>query len=391
MRKMEEILGEQTIHSFQARTQLDLPFFIERCLGYEIDEFHKEQLGHLWGNRFIRIISPRGHLKTTLFSVCYIIWLMYTQKNVRICLVSAGLQQAKDTLEIIKTLITDNELLAPELIPVNRQDSWSKMEITTRNGNVMKIKPFTSRIRGTHVDYFICDDILRDEEVTQEQAKRLFWNVISPCVNTRKGQLIVVGTPMKTDDLLAELGEKEGWTAHEYSAVIMDENGKWVKPLWKKRFTLEELEMIKNNMGLLEFQREYLCNPMAGGDSIFPEEMIKDQIHNMPELNKAREKCLYYLGVDVALMRGTSADFSVLSVIEKDEHNICRLVRLERYKGQTQKWQIQRIKELHENFNFRKIVIEDVGLSQSMVHDAKIDETLKFTVDGFTTNKKNKD
>jgi len=384
------IFNGQNENSALVRIQYDLPWFIENVIGYSLDTFHVEQLNLLWNNRFVCIISPRGHLKTTLFSVCYSIWLLYTKKDIRIALVSAGLQQAKDTLEIIKKLISENEVLR-ELIPTDRSDSWSKTELTTRNGNVLKIKPFTTRIRGTHVDYFICDDILRDEEITQEQAKELFWSVITPCVNTRKGQLIVVGTPMKTDDLLAELEEKKGWIHKRYSAVIMDDTGNWIEPLWKKRFDLTELEQIRNNMGLLKFDREYLCNPMAGGDSFFPEEMIKGQIHSNLEINTPKPKCLYYMGIDVALKKGSSADFSVFTIIEKDEFQICRLVKLERYKGKRASWQLTRIKELHKIFNFRKIQIEERGLSQSLVSDAKLDDDLKFVTVGFKTVRASKE
>ncbi len=389
MYRTKEMIFKNNSSDALLKIQYDLVWFVKNVIGFDIDKFHEEQLNLLWKNRYVCIVSPRGHLKTTLFSVCYPIWLLYTKKDIRIALVSAGLQQAKDTLEIIKKIITENELLS-ELIPTDRSDSWSKMELTTRNGNSLKIKPFTSRIRGTHVDYFICDDILRDEDITQVEAKRLFWNVISPCINTRKGQLIVVGTPMKADDLLAELRDKKGWAWKRYQAVEMDDNGNWISPLWGKRFTLDELKQIQDNMGELEFQREYLCNPLSGGDSIFKEELIRNQIHNEPEINAPRKNCMYYLGVDVALMKGKSADFTVLSVVETNEFGICNLVKLERFKGQSQHYILKRVKELHQVFNFRKIVIEDRGLSQSLVSDAKIDDEIKYVVEGFVTTKERK-
>jgi len=254
--------GEPVSLMDEVRMTLDFPYFAEEVLGYKFATFHKEQMNAVSDgrNRYVFIISPRGHLKTTLFSIAYPIWRLYTsrKKNLRICLTSSALDQSWDAMEFVQNKIEENDYLR-ELMPVHREKAWNKSETTLTNGNKYFVKPFNDTIRGTHVDYYINDDILREEGTTQEQIKTKFWSLITPCIQTRKGQLVVVGTPMTIDDLLHELKEKPDWKGLHYKAVVLDDSGNWMEPLWKERFSLTELREIKRNMGNLLFEREYMC------------------------------------------------------------------------------------------------------------------------------------
>lgn len=251
MRTLQQMLEGMDEAEFREKAKTDLPFFCERVLGLELSTFHLDQL-KLLDKRYVCIVSPRGHLKTTLFAIAYPIWRMWSENNREICLISSALDQSKKTLEKVQAMIEDNELLK-ELIPIARESPWNKLLLTCRNGSRYFIKPFNSTVRGTHVDYCVCDDILREGN-RQDQIRETFWSVVFPIVQTKRGQLIVIGTPMAENDLLSEIGKKHGWTSRRWSAI---EEG---EPLWPERFTLDELESIRDAQGDFKFNTEYLCD-----------------------------------------------------------------------------------------------------------------------------------
>lgn len=391
---------------------IDFPYFAGNVVlpelgdGFELDKFHYDMANLLYNNKFVYIISPRGHLKTTLFSIAYPIWIMYRQQRKRISLISASLQQSWSNMEIIQNVIESSPHLK-HLIPSSRRDTWNRGQINTTTRCTCFVRPFRPSIRGTHVHYSICDDILRDEEITQEQAIEYFWSLIFPITRTLKGQHVVIGTPMTTDDLFAQLENpakknpqnidiakilgKAGMLpiGNRWQAVVTNKKGKWLRPLWEKQFTLDQHEATRYLQGSLIFDREYMCNPRAGGSAIFTENLLSKR-HSL-ELNIRRKGCLYFLGVDVAISEKQTSDFTVFMVIEMDAYRNLRVVKMERYQGKSTDWQIRRIKELHRDFNFATIEIEDRGLSKGMVRTLQEDEETRYVTDPFVTGKINKE
>lgn len=384
--------------------------FEEKIMGRTLSWFHKEDVSLVWNNRFCYFILPRGHGKTTLFSIDLPIYLMYTRSNYKICLASSALEQSVKIMEEVQRQI-ENNIYLQWLKPEKQRDVWNKTQTNTSNGNQYLVKTFNPTIRSFHGDLFIFDDVLRDENLTQQEVKNIFWGVAFPTMMTRKGKIIVVGTPMTTDDLLSdfinidcatEKSEPEIWDKHQVcqkggllptgvkrQAVIIDDNGNWLEPLWKENFTLDELKSIKALQGGLIFDREYMTNPHAGSGAIFTEEILSKR-HN-EELYAPNEGCSYYLGVDVAISENNTADYSVFMVLEVNKSNLVREVRIERYRGKPTSWQINRIKELHARFNFRKIVIEDRGLSQGMAREMQMDMILRPVMELFVTTKSSKE
>ena len=369
MRTLEEMIPDgMSFEEFSMRC-LHLDYFIENVLDSKMDEFHREQMSYLFGNRYVYIVSPRGHLKTTIFSIAYPIWRMWKDRNLEICLVTQTLDYSKKVLAKIQDYITKNEFL--KHLQGNRE--WSTTGIRTSNENYMFIKPFSDVIQGTHSDIFICDDILRDKEKTHDQIREVFLQTIFPTVQTTKGKLMVVGTAKTLEDLFFHdtegLVQNPAFKGKVWSAVIMDSMGRWKAPLWKNNFTLEELKHIQATQGTLYFAREYLCNPMAGGSSLFEEEVIKRQTKTYNQLQKRRGIYKYYLGIDVAISKKAGADWSVFIVLEVDPHDNIRMVKLERYHGKSTKWHVERTEELHDDFMFSRISVEDMGLSSGLVRE----------------------
>lgn len=375
----------QIIAMLSARSNFDFPFFAENILGLKLDDFHKEPIQYVYNSRFILIVWPRGHLKTTIWSQAYVIWRLWKETSIEIAITSSALEQSQKIIEEIQQRISDNEFLK-ELVPKSRLDSWNKSQLTTENKNKCYQKPFNSTSRGTHVDYLICDDILREENLSQEQIKDYFWSIFYPTVQTRGGQIVLVGTPMTTKDLFAEIEQNpKDWKIIKKSCVEVDVNGKWVKSIWK-RFKLEELQDIKEKMGSLRFEREYMCNPLGGGANIF-----KDiRIGKHSELDKPIKEEEYYLGCDIAMESGSKSDFTAFCILGRSyKTGLIKQRKLERYKGISQEKCLSRISELHSKFHFNKVIVENIGLSKGLVK--MLEKIPGIPSEGFITNKGGKE
>lgn len=375
MRTLEDIVGHPNptpyeISKITAKSIFDFEYFVKKVLGFnqpfDLSDFHNESMNKVTSERFAVMIWARGHLKTTIWSVAYPIWRLWKETNFKIGVVSSAVDQSMKSIAEVQHTIQDNEFLR-KLMPEGRKDTWNKSQLNTTNGNKYLLRPFSDSARGEHFDVLVMDDILRQEDTTQEDIIRKFNGIFVPMVQTRGGQLIVVGTPMTNMDLLNTLYKNDKWFGLKYPAVITDDKGTWIKPNWDKRFTLEELEKIKEQMGPLMWQREYMCNPMAAGSSIF-----KDiRIGKHSSITEPKSGMIYYLGVDIAMSEAKGTDYSVFCVIERDGDGFMRQVKQERYgpkdKIRTEATLMERINELHQDFNFRKIYVEDRGLSKGLV------------------------
>lgn len=378
---------------FTVRCLSDFKFFVERVIGDEFPNFVNACISALANpkTRELALVWPRGHSKTTTISINFALWYLFKENGFKIAITSSSMTQSQRILEEIQLKISNNAFLRT-LEPGNKETTWNKTEMITTNGNYVFAKPFNDTARGEHVDLLICDDILRAEGITQGQIKDYFWGVFYPYTQTRKGRTIVVGTPFTTDDLFVELKAKN-WFVLKYQAVIMDDAGNWIGTLWPTRFTIEDLRKTMEMMGGLIFAREYLCNPLAGGSKIFPAELIKRQIKSF-ELNAPLDNESYYLGMDIALSAEKSADFTVFTIIGRDDKGMFWVRKLERYKGMPTENIIKRVTELNRVFGFRKIIVESKGigkgLAMDMVNISMTPETAAITEE-FETSKKNKE
>ena len=217
------------------------------------------------------------------------------------------------------------------LVPTNREQAWNRTMLTTTNKNKFYVKPFNSSVRGIQPDYLIFDDLLRETDISMEKIKDIFWGPFFTRGITDHARIIVVGTPQTGDDLYAELEERQaqgkGWYVIRRPAVIVNENGSWLKPLWEERFNLEELRLIKDNMGDYRFKREYLCNPLASGSSLFPSELIANCCDNDFTFSY-KTQGIVYIGCDFAMSTAATGDYNVFTVVDCIEGKVKRNITI---------------------------------------------------------------
>ena len=126
---------------------------------------------------------------------------------------------------------------------------WSEGEIVA-NGVMIKSLGAGMKVRGlkyreNRPDLVICDDLENDEagenKDRREKFERWFTGALIPSMS-KDGRIIVIGTILHFDSLLAKLLDKTkyiGWYKKTYRAI--NDFG----ALWPEHLDLDELEEIK--------------------------------------------------------------------------------------------------------------------------------------------------
>jgi len=367
----------------------DFEYFIKEILQHEFANHHQRIMDNMTQNKRSVTVIPRGHGKTFMAIDRALHYITY-HENKQVVIISSSREQSTKVLETMKTVIKDTPTLHflkpdPTIDEVEEWEmTWSRLEIATSTGCRVFVRPFNSAIRGLHVDLCICDDVLRDDKkvLSDERAKYIFFNVVSPIVNTKKGDIAVLGTLQADTDLLMQLMKIDGYSKLHLSAVINDQ------PLWPERFSMEDLKRIREEIGAFAYTQEYLCQIISDDTSWFNTNDIKAAIGDCLS-NKPKDGWNYYLGVDVAMSEATTADYSVFTVIgynyETDFYEVTKIIR---EKGLSTKQHIERIEELDKDYDLDTIWIESNSIAQGVVREAT--DKWPNKAEGFHTGGKNK-
>lgn len=375
---------------FQSRCRSDFIFFCERVLNLDIVAHHREISQLLFNNRYLLVVIPTGHSKTTLISIAYSLWRLWREKGIEICITSSSLEQSMKIFSGVQYQLESNNFLH-SLLPNDRFSAWNKSRLNTSNGNQCYIKPFNSTARGIHPNILIYDDILRENDTPMDQIKDIFWTIFYPRGQIHKCQHIVVGTPQSLDDLYAEIEkkakEKGFWKVLKKAAVVTDTAGNWIRPMWEERFTLEDLRKIKDDMGAYRFEREYMCSPRTVGDVLYPQEFILNSLDDNLEYSYNSEG-IVYIGADFAM--SPVGDYNVFTVVDsvvgkymlnkKEINNPVFIRQIIRFRGST--GQVESITNLHQHFKSARTIADSSGVGAKFIPELR-DNQINVTAQDF--------
>ncbi|MEM1108878.1 MAG: phage terminase large subunit [Planctomycetota bacterium] len=190
----------------------------------------------------IAVAAPRGHAKTTVTSLAYVLWSVLYGHERFVLLVSATREQAIQLLADLKRELEQNVLLSsdfPEVCaPVQRRGItlWKGHHVVLTNGACVRVLGAGQALRGMkHGAYrpsLIIGDDLEELEATlspEQRAKLLAWFEKTLLKSGAAGtNVVIVGTLLHYDSLLAGLvkpsvfsgrSKRSGWTTHVYQAV----------------------------------------------------------------------------------------------------------------------------------------------------------------------------
>lgn len=278
-------------------------------------EFHREiyKLYEDWNLTRIGIGAPRSHSKTSITDLFFLAWVIVNQKAKFILLVSDTYSQATLFLETLKAELEGNEKLKM-LYGKLTSDHWSEGEIIT-NGIMVKALGAGMKVRGlkfreSRPDLIIVDDLENDELVEnkerREKLERWYNGALIPSL-TKDGRIIVIGTILHYDSLLAKILDKKLYTEYTKRTYRAVENG---QPLWPEHLNLEELEKLKQEYiakGQASlFYSEYMNDPIDKESQEFKREFIL--YRSQEEVDKLQTN--NYLTVDTAISERSSADYT---------------------------------------------------------------------------------
>jgi predicted phage terminase large subunit-like protein len=205
---------------------------------------HKELFGLLEEatnkrNMHIAVAAPRGHAKSTVVSLAYVLWCICYGLEQHIVLISNTGDQAADLLSTIKNELESNPLLIQDFPDVAEPpdvkpgpERWRKNDIITRNDIKVMAIGSGQKIRGRkHKQHrptlIILDDVENETEVLsaeQRESKVQWFNkAVLKAGTTAQTNVIVVGTLLHYDSLLAKLLDGHsmpGWITRKYQAIF---------------------------------------------------------------------------------------------------------------------------------------------------------------------------
>lgn len=315
------------------RVKSDLMYLCREYLGYNDlnDELHGRGIREVdraieAGIKDILILWPRGHLKTSVFSIGRTIRGILRNPNCRKSIMSYGYSKAMEIVAEIKAHLANPRLIAlfPEILwenpqkeaPFWREDRFTVNRSKVTSGFTLKVNGIMQGYTGEHNDEMIFDD---PHDMENTQTLEWILKVIERFKNCASvldpdGVRIVVGTIWANEDLYNWCKE-HGFhvirrTATENSRgeeCDVDEPDAHV--VFPEKFNLEILKKKKAEQGRAFYAKQYNLMPLAEEDIRFKEEDIKTYEGKEPPLRRI------YMLVDPALSKEKAHDNTALVIV----------------------------------------------------------------------------
>lgn len=337
--------------------------FEHEILGYEVKDFHAAWLKFITENRFTVLLAPRGHGKSTVHSIGYIIWKLCHNPNLRVMILSKSSPLAQRVLTEIKWHFERNEKLIGLYGDLTDKGSrWSNEEIMlVRDKNVpYKESTITARgidsdVIGGHYDLIICDDIVDEKNSrTSQQRDKLrmtFDKVIRPMLEPWS-EMHFVGTRWHEFDLYGDIIDSGTFKSKVYDMILSDEKK---QTLWPERFPYESEDRnaitamsMKRDMGSVAFSLQMRNDITQFRNAIFKIDWMKYYIE--PPL-----KSRIFMAVDLAISE--KGDYFAIVVIGVDETGNIYVLDIY-FAHHSFHSQLKKIKEFADHWGPLKIAVE---------------------------------
>jgi len=270
------------------------------------------------------IVAPRGFGKTSSVNLAYPAKKILFQEKKFIVPISCTATQATMQGENLKRELMSNRMITNLFGPM-KSDTFSKEMWVTSTGTAVMPRGAGQQVRGilygdNRPDLIIVDDLEDAESVRsdEQRAKTKAWffeDVINSINRSRKDwKIIVIGTLLHEDSLLANLLEDPGWF-HAHLAIC-DENFNSNWPDFMSNEALLKLVDSYRRMGLLDsFYREYMGVPIAKESARFQQSMFKAYDETDEDFIKDRRKLENIVILDPAkTTKSTSDDTAIVGI-----------------------------------------------------------------------------
>jgi len=370
-------------------------------LGYELHEFHVRWARFQLSRSRSLVLAPRGHGKSTILTIAYLIWRIVQNPNIRILIVSNAATAAEKFLESIKDHFEKNELLRT-LYGDFVGKKWNTGSITVAKRTKVGIKEPTVSTVGVygsivsgHFDLIMVDDLVDFENALKKESRDKMWNWLwTVLMPTADGEIHFIGTRYNDDDLYGRAirkestmtsqrgqieGENEGFLADCWirDRALKNKDGDKYTPdgklfpvdyahpenlvaLWpeKKGCSVPELLETRRQDSII-FEMQYQNNSELARERIFKKHYFTGRYKMLPE------RCMIFGGSDLAISEKTSADYFVIVILAIDTQKNVYIIDLWRDKISAPK-QFEAFKAEYNKHKFIAMGVESVAYQEAM-------------------------
>lgn len=341
------------------------------------------------GCNLIVNIPPR-HGKSEYISKYFPLWFLNQFSQKRVILVSYQKSISAGWSRKIRDLIENNTNLLNISLSKKHKKSNS-FDIDQFEGGLFATG-IGGALTGLGADLLIIDDPIKNDEQANSLAYRdKTWDWFNSTALTRLepgGNTIVVMTRWHDDDLTGRImsrfdkDEIKSWTRIVLPALALENdplNRQIGEPLWKERFSANELHKIRKRMGEYWFSALYQQEPLPSGSTIFKRTYFK-YFTNFPDyleyidaensLKSISKKELTIMATcDLALSTRETADYTVILIFAKALDNkifILDIVR-ERFEAINH---LPLLQSIFQKYHPKIIGIENVQYQKSLIQQA---------------------
>jgi len=321
----------------------------------ELDEALRE-------HRRLLVRAARDHGKSFYFCVAYTIWKAHKNHPGSLGYIfSASQTLAEERLKEMTDQLESNDKVN-HLVPVGKDRVWSRREVKTTTGTLIRARGWGTKVRGGHPHWIIADDCLDDHSLYSETVRQrsvdFFFSAITNMV-VPDGQIVVDGTPLHQTDLYSKIEETGRYFVRNYPA----RDAKTGEPLFPERYSVAALKDKETEIGPTRFAREFLVQPLTDASSLFPSHLFAGDVRlpykvGLPAEYWEKMGAIRYSGVDIAMSSEIGSDYFVIFTLAVDGRGRRWIVDIFRERGLPFQAQKDAIKECYAKYLPEVIHIE---------------------------------
>ena len=348
--------------------------------GLDYPEYFNEWEQLVLTNDRLLIVASRDHGKSSFFAKLYVLYELILRPGIEVMLISYAENQVIKLITGIKDWIDHKDGLRP-LKPIG-DENWSRTALNLTNGSRLESGTFGSALRGGHFDLIVVDDPVRDERGPDPEMQLDYFNrAIVPMVKP-SGKMIVTGNFVYEGDLIESLEKNPAYKVGIYPAI-----GKTGLALWPERWSIEQLEKRRLEIGEYAFAKEYLLQKISLGTQFFKRSHF--QYYNE---NEIPDRLFRLLSVDPAI--STEGDYTALVVTGTSDKNKTYLLEYANLRTDNIQHIIDEIFRLVQSHGIRYIQIETIGFQKLLKHwlyEAMREKNYHFGIEEIRTHTKSKE
>ena len=413
-----------------------LPDFIELIQFHggmkSFSKVHKDLMEFMMTNDLRKLIlMPRGHLKSTIASVAYVLWRIYQDCDIRFMVGTADKKLSYSFVRELKTYLEDEELqelvwnnrphIPGRLIPTmdsaassrrrkvrnqyeeldfteaeDKKVVWRSDAIQVLRKAIVKEPTVMASSVGTimtglHFDQCILDDIVtfRNSDTIDKCEKTLEWvrdiqSVLDPYnPETKRGnKLAVTGTRYALPDYYGWIQDRIEALGYKTFIHNIYSNGKNAEDgyLWPERFNEDIIQTLRVELGPRRFASQYMNTVLSDEERILDSASIQwfttDQLEvkdgyvdvHLGGLKPKRVRP--YVVIDPAISEKKSADDTMITVGGQDIDRNLFVFDVRHGKWLPNKT-IQILFELCDKWKCKAVTVETVGFQASLLYAIK--------------------